>query len=98
MYGCEMLRMPQCLDSGLTDSVKVVGPTHRQRSTLQKHYYSASGLHFCYRLSKPQGQVRPEGLGKLKNSFTSSGLEPATFRLVAQCLDHYATARLHPAM
>jgi hypothetical protein len=24
-----------------------------------------------------------EGLGKLKNSFTSLGLEPATFRLVA---------------
>jgi hypothetical protein len=31
--------------------------------------------------------VRPEGLGKLKNSFTSSGLEPATFLLVAQCLN-----------
>jgi hypothetical protein len=30
--------------------------------------------------------VRLEGLGKLKK-FTSSGLEPATFRLVAQCLN-----------
>jgi hypothetical protein len=35
------------------------------------------------RLSESQGLVWPEGLGKLKNSFTSSGLEPATFRLVA---------------
>jgi hypothetical protein len=27
--------------------------------------------------------VRLEGLGKLKNAITSSGIEPATFRLVA---------------
>jgi hypothetical protein len=33
-------------------------------------------------LSKPQGLVRPEGLGKFKN-LTSSGIEPATFRFVA---------------
>jgi hypothetical protein len=30
-----------------------------------KHYFYASGTHFCYRLSKPQGLVRLEGLGKL---------------------------------
>jgi hypothetical protein len=30
--------------------------------------------------------MRLEGLGKLKKS-TSSGLDPATFRLVAQCLN-----------
>jgi hypothetical protein len=35
--------------------------------------------------------VRLEELGKLKNQMTSSGTEPATFRLVAQCLNqlHY---------
>jgi hypothetical protein len=33
--------------------------------TPQKHYFYASGTHFCYRLSKPQGLVRPEGLGEL---------------------------------
>jgi hypothetical protein len=38
---------------------------NRPRSTPQKHFY-ASGTHFCYRLSKPQGLVRPEGLRKLK--------------------------------
>jgi hypothetical protein len=37
------------------------------------------------------------GLGKIKkkkkkkNSFTSQGLKPNTFCLVAQCLNHYAT-------
>jgi hypothetical protein len=37
--------------------------------------------------------VRPEGSGKLKNSLTSSGLEPAKFRLVEYCHNHYATSR-----
>jgi hypothetical protein len=35
--------------------------------TPQKHYFYASGTHFCKSLSKPQGLVRPEGLGKLIN-------------------------------
>jgi hypothetical protein len=42
-------------------------------------------------LSKPQGLVQPEGLGKFKK-ITSSGIEAATFRFVAQYLNHYATA------
>jgi hypothetical protein len=61
-----MLRIPHCLDSRLADGGEAVSPTHRPRSTPQKHYFSASGTHFCYRLSKPQGLARPEGLGKLK--------------------------------
>jgi hypothetical protein len=43
--------------------------TNRPPSTPQKHYFSASGTHFCQRLSKPQSLVKPEGLGKLKKSF-----------------------------
>jgi hypothetical protein len=31
--------------------------------------------------------VRLEVLGKLKSPVTSLGMEPATFRLVAQCLN-----------
>jgi hypothetical protein len=61
-----MLRTPHCLDSLLTDGGKVVSPTHQPHSTPKKHF-SASGTDLCYRLNKPQGLVRPEGLGKLKN-------------------------------
>jgi hypothetical protein len=42
--------------------------------------------HFCHRLSQPRAIVQLEGLGKLKKS-TSLGLEPATFQLVAWCLN-----------
>jgi hypothetical protein len=65
-----MLRISHCLDNRLTDGGKFVSPMHRMRSTLQKHYFSASGTHFCYRLSKSQGLIRPEGLGKLEKSTT----------------------------
>jgi hypothetical protein len=47
LWGCEMLRIPHCLDSRLTDGGKVFSPTHRPSSTPQKHYSSASGTHFC---------------------------------------------------
>jgi hypothetical protein len=38
--------------------------------------------------------VRPEGSGKWIEFLHLIGLEPATFRLVAQCLNAYATAWL----
>jgi hypothetical protein len=47
LWGCEVLRIPHCLDSRLIDGCEVVNPTHRPRSTPQKHYLSASGTHFC---------------------------------------------------
>jgi hypothetical protein len=59
-----MLGIPHCLDIQLTDDDKIVSHTHRPHSTPQKHYFSASGTHFCYTLSKSQGLMRPEGLGK----------------------------------
>jgi hypothetical protein len=59
--------IPHCLDNRLTDGGKVVSPTHRQRFIPQKHYMYASHTHFCWRLGKHQGLVRPEGLGIIKN-------------------------------
>jgi hypothetical protein len=61
------------LDNRLTDGGKVVSPTHRTRFVSQKHF-SASCIHFCSRLSEPQGLVRPEGLGKLKTINSPHGV------------------------
>jgi hypothetical protein len=62
------------------------------RALLTRNIMSDSGTHFCYRLSKRQGLVRPDGLGKLKKFFHLIGLQPATFRLGTQCLNHCATS------
>jgi hypothetical protein len=71
-----MLRIPHCLDDRLTDGGKVISPTHQPRSTPHKHHFLASGAHFSYILSEPQGLARPERLGKLKEtSLTLSGIE-----------------------
>jgi hypothetical protein len=43
-WGCERLRIPHRLDN---DGSKVVSLTHWPHSTPQKHYFSASGTHFC---------------------------------------------------
>jgi hypothetical protein len=61
-----MLSIPRCLDNRLTDDGKVVSHSHRPLYVLQNRYFSASGTHFCYRLSKCQDLVRLEGLDKLK--------------------------------
>jgi hypothetical protein len=38
------------------------------------HYFSASGTHFCQRLTEPQGLVQPEGFGKVKKIHSPHGV------------------------
>jgi hypothetical protein len=67
-----------CLDSRVTDGGKVVSLTSRKPFTPKEDsWYS-----FLSGWVDPRAIVRLEGLGKLKKS-TSSGLDPATFRLLA---------------
>jgi hypothetical protein len=67
--------------------------------TPQKHYFHASGTYFCLRLSKPQGPVRPEGLGKLiKIIHLIRSSYPVLIRRWRQCIrskcpHHYSHSR-----
>jgi hypothetical protein len=45
LQGCQMLRIPHCLDNRLIDGGKVVSPTHRPHFTPQKHFF------LCFRYS-----------------------------------------------
>jgi hypothetical protein len=86
LYGCETSKLPHFLDNSLTDSGHVVSLTRRP-----------AGLplptgRFLVLISvtvwvEPRAIMLMETLGQLKNPITSSGIEPATFRLVAQCLN-----------
>jgi hypothetical protein len=43
------------------------------------------GTNFCYRLSRPQDHSTAGRIMSMKNSSETMGIEPVTFRLVAQC-------------
>jgi len=48
------------------------------------------GTHF-QRLSRPQGTWFRRGEPRKKSPVTQPGIDPGTVRLVAQCLNHYAS-------
>jgi hypothetical protein len=39
LYGCDMLRIPHCLDNQLTDGGKVFSPMHQQNFTPHTHFF-----------------------------------------------------------
>jgi hypothetical protein len=81
----QALRVPggwgsQILRQSVHEGGKVVSPTHRPPLLISVRGWV-----------DPRVIVRPEGLCQWK-ILTPSGIDPATFRFVAQCLNHYATA------
>jgi len=85
--GSRKLRFPDFVTTA-QDGGKVVSLTHRPPLPPG----NSPGTYFCWRLSRPQGHSAMEGITSMTNSMTPSGIEPATFRFVAQHLIDCATA------
>jgi hypothetical protein len=81
------LRFPDYMTAA-QDGGKVVSLTHRPPLPLG----NILDTHFCQRLSRPQGHSAIGKIILMENSNDTSRIETATFRFVAQYLNHCATA------
>ena len=86
--GSRKLRFPDFMTTA-HDAGKVVSLTHRPPLPPG----NTPGTHFCWRLSRLQGHSATGRIISLKIPMKSSGIKLATCQFVAQCLNHYATAR-----
>jgi hypothetical protein len=78
--GGQQSRNPHYLDCWLTYGGEVVSLTHLPRPTPQRHSFTfLFGTHFCQRLSKSQGLVQPNLLGKFIKLIYLIGSETRDF-------------------
>jgi len=85
--GSRKLRFPDFVTTA-QDCGKVVSLTHRPLLPS----VNSPGIHFCSRLSRPQGRSTIGRIMSMKSPLTPAGIEPATCWFVAQHLKHCATA------
>jgi hypothetical protein len=86
----QVLRVPGVWGSHISrqsdhECGKFVNHTHRLSLPPPRKY--SWYTHFWQRMSQPRAIMRPEWFYQRKNPMTPSGIEPATFRRVAQCLN-----------
>ena len=86
--GFQEVKAPRFRDNG-TRWWQVVSLTHQPPLPPG----NTPGTHFCQRLGRPPGpQCDRKDFMSMKNPLTPAGIDPATFRYVAQHLNHCATA------